>query len=449
MLLISSDESPNSTRRRMRSRGFDLLEERSNFRLMTHLDITNLGELEARLEEQRPDLVVIDSLTTICLELGISEKDPEYARSIYKLKALLGRYNAACILTHHENKDPLAKGINQVSGSARIPAAVWGILQLKAVDPNNDADPRRWLRVKPREGEATTLNLELNPSGAWLHDGIWSCQGELGDTNGEKKTQGDRVLELLRNRQPEGLSYEQIDSALSIGKNLYKVLDRLESRYLVTKRRSEINGRSWIYSVKDNEKKVGDTPPPPVDQTSIVQYSKTLTGNELHQLDNQLDINWTTVGQSSEIEGVSNCSNLLSVSNLTSIGQIETEGGGVGVENSLGNVSNCAKTNFITPSSCNKPAITEPNLVTEYLVNSRQALPPQTEEKNKSAPISTNHSFKVSDRVIWEDWPGHCDFLNPFNILGIEGDFAQLDCIANLVPLNELRLSENPGQKYE
>ncbi len=125
VLLISSDESPNSTRRRMRLRGFDLLEERSNFRLMTHLDITNLGELEAKLEDFRPDLVVIDSLTTICSELGISEKDPEYARYIYKLKAVLGRYNAACILTHHENKDPLAKGINQVSGSARIPAAVF------------------------------------------------------------------------------------------------------------------------------------------------------------------------------------------------------------------------------------------------------------------------------------------------------------------------------------
>lgn len=335
VLLISSDESPNSTRRRMRARGFDLLEERSNFRLMTHLDITNLSELESRLEEQRPDLVVIDSLTTICLELGISEKDPEYAHYIYKLKALLGRYNAACILTHHENKDPLAKGINQVSGSARIPAAVWGILQLKAVDPNNDADPRRWLKVKPREGEATTFNLEMNPSGSWLHDGIWSCQGEVGDTGGEKKTQGDRVLQLLRKVSPQELTYQEIDSALSIGKSLYQVLDRLENRHLVTKRRSETNSRTWIYSVKNDEKKVGDTPPPPVDPDCIVEYSETTASSELQQFNTQFNTNSTPIQQSSAVEEVLNCSNPYAATNSTPIQQIDDVGGGEGVENNV------------------------------------------------------------------------------------------------------------------
>ena len=249
VLLVSSDESPNSTRRRMRLRGFDLLPERSNFRLMTHLDITNLTELEARLEDFRPDLVLIDSLTTIAAEVGISEKDPEYARYIYKLKTLLNQYNAACILTHHENKDQLAKGINQVSGSSRIPAAVWGVLQLKAVDPNNDADPRRWLKIKPREGEAITLNLQLNPKDTWLTDGIWQCFGEVGDESGQKKTQGDRVLDLLRRYTPKGLTYRELDAALNMGKSLYQVLDRLEDRQLITKRRSEFNSRQWVYAV--------------------------------------------------------------------------------------------------------------------------------------------------------------------------------------------------------
>jgi KaiC/GvpD/RAD55 family RecA-like ATPase len=338
VLLISSDESPNSTRRRMQLRGFDLLDERSNFHLMTHLDITNLAELESRLEDFRPDLVVIDSLTTICSEVGISEKDPEFARYIYKLKTVLGRYNAACILTHHENKDPLAKGINQVSGSARIPAAVWGILQLKAVDPNNDADPQRFLKIKPREGEATIFNLEMNPKDMWLQYGIWACHGEVDDTTGEKKTQGEQVLDLLQEYSPKGLTYQEIDNALKIGRSLYQVLDRLEDRQLVTKRRSEFNSRQWVYSVPqqggDTPPPSGDTPPPSVDQTGVVESPESVTSNDFQQFNNEFNNYSTPIQQPDEFSGVLNDSNPDSVTGSTPIQQPDNQRGGEGVLNS-------------------------------------------------------------------------------------------------------------------
>jgi len=348
VLLISSDESSGSTRRRMRLRGFDLLDERSNFRLMRHLDITNLAELEAKLEDFRPDLVVIDSLTTICSEVGISEKDPEYARYIYKLKTVLGRYNSACILTHHENKDPLAKGINQVSGSARIPAAVWGILQLKAVDPNNDADPRRFLKIKPREGEATTLNLEINPKDTWLQDGIWTCHGEVDDTTGEKKTQGDRVLDLLRQYSPKGLTYQEIDFSLKIGRSLYQVLDRLEDRQLVTKRRSEFNSRQWVYAVPQQG---GDTPPPSVDQTGVVESPESVTNTDFQQFNNQFNNYSTPIQQPDEFNGVLNSQNLDSASDSTSIQQPDDQKGGEGVLNST--------TKVLNPADESAPLLTE------------------------------------------------------------------------------------------
>ncbi|PSF25538.1 hypothetical protein C7H19_25240 [Aphanothece hegewaldii CCALA 016] len=144
VLLISSDESGNSTRRRLKARGFDLLPEVENMRVMTHLDISDLSPLEQELEVFRPHLVIIDSLTSITRESGLNEKDAEFARPIYKLKDLLGRYGAAGILIHHQNKDKEAKGIDKVSGSARIVAATWGIWQLLASDPNNEQDLTRW-----------------------------------------------------------------------------------------------------------------------------------------------------------------------------------------------------------------------------------------------------------------------------------------------------------------
>ncbi|MGB5593037.1 MAG: AAA family ATPase, partial [Crocosphaera sp.] len=117
VLLISSDESPNSTKRRLKARGFDLLPESfDNLRIMTHLDLANLGELEEELEDFKPQLVVIDSLTSITRDIGISENDAEYAKGIYRLKEVIGRYGASGILIHHENKDKDAKGLAKVSG---------------------------------------------------------------------------------------------------------------------------------------------------------------------------------------------------------------------------------------------------------------------------------------------------------------------------------------------
>ncbi|MGH2416561.1 MAG: AAA family ATPase, partial [Microcystaceae cyanobacterium] len=219
---------------------------------MTHLDIADLSPLEQQLEDFRPQLVIIDSLTSITREMGISEKDAEFAQPIYKLKELLSRYGAAGILIHHENKDKEAKGINKVSGSARIVAASWGIWQLIATDPNNDKNPTRWLKVKPREGEPVTLTLEINPKDLWASEGIFGFMGEFGDETGDKKTQGERVLDLLRKYSPKGLEACEISTYLSIERHtLYTVLDRLEDRQMITKRRSTTDSRRWVYAVPE------------------------------------------------------------------------------------------------------------------------------------------------------------------------------------------------------
>ncbi|WP_013334816.1 AAA family ATPase [Gloeothece verrucosa] len=267
VLLVTSDESPNSTKRRLRAKGFDLLVNRNDLRIMTKLDINDLSPLEVALSEHQPVLVIIDSLTSITENLGVSEKDPEFARSIYRLKNLIGSYGASGILIHHENKCPDAKGINQVSGSARIVAATWGVWQLKAVNPNDEQDPRRWLRVKPREGEAVCHILKLNPKDLWASETIFEYVGEFGDENGEKRTQGQRVLDLLARFAPHGLDYSEIDSYLNIGRSLYTVLDRLEDRQLITKQRSQVNPRRWMYCLPGSDDDGGDggQPIPPSD----------------------------------------------------------------------------------------------------------------------------------------------------------------------------------------
>jgi hypothetical protein len=115
--------------------------------------------------------------------------------------------------------------------------------------------------------------LEINPKGLWASQGIFSFVGEFGDESGEKRTQGERVLDLLRKFSPRGLEYQEIDRYLNVGKSLYTVLDRLEDRQLITKRRSKTDARRWVYclpayTTNDNhtteklDLTTKDTPPP-------------------------------------------------------------------------------------------------------------------------------------------------------------------------------------------
>jgi hypothetical protein len=303
VLYIYSDEpSSRSVIRRLRNRGFDLLMNSQNMRLMSSLDLNDLSALETQLEDFRPTLVVVDSLTSISTNLTTSEKDPEFARHVYKLGKLLGKYNAAGVLIHHENKNSEQKGIEKVSGTARLTAAVWGIAQMKAANPDNPKCTERWLSVTPREGSPETYLFDLNPKELWSEQSIFSFTGEMGDETGQKRTQGDRVLSLLNKYPGKGLEYLEIDSYLNIGRSLYTVLDRLEDRKLITRRRSTINPRRWVYLVessttecKENVTQNFSLPDPSLTQQSVdlnnesidiqeVEVSQQLVNNSVNKV---------------------------------------------------------------------------------------------------------------------------------------------------------------------
>jgi hypothetical protein len=216
-------------------------------------------------------------------------------------------------LIHHQNKDKEAKGIDKVSGSARIVAAVWGIWQIVAKDPNNEQDTIRWLKVKPREGEAVTLTLGINPKDTWASAGIFSFLGEFGDESGVKRTQGEKVMELLRKFSPKGLEYQELDNFLGIGKSLYTVLDHLEDRQMICKRRSHFDQRRWVYclpehttddvcTTKTEEVDMGYSPPPPLFPSGVEQMAKSLDIIEVKDSQQLFSTESTTVQQSDSVE---------------------------------------------------------------------------------------------------------------------------------------------------
>lgn len=261
VLLVSVDESANSTKSKLIKRGFRR-QDADNVRVMSRFDVSQMAELEAQLEDFRPNLVIIDSLKRITHGREISENSAEFAEVIYELKELLTRYKASGLLIHHANKDKEAMGVGRVRGSTAIAGAVWGTWQLDHIpkeDPSNKKklvidpkDPTRLLTVFARDTEGQQLRIELNPE-----NNRWERLGEIGNSEeaeGDRETLKGRILAILnRNAHTCGLSGRQIIELLGMtpeeGRGLYTALNRMVNRRLVNCHPAPGDKRYNVYSL--------------------------------------------------------------------------------------------------------------------------------------------------------------------------------------------------------
>ena len=86
----------------------------------------------------------------------------------------------------------------------------------------------------------------------------------------------------------------------------------------------------------------GDTPPPSVDQTEVVEKPESVADNESQQFNNQFNNYSTPIQQPVESDEVLNRSNVDVVSDSTPIQQLDDQGGGEGVLNSTNQMLNSA-----------------------------------------------------------------------------------------------------------
>ena len=280
VLLISSDESLNSTRNKLLKRGFRSQDK--DIKIIPHWTIDDLDVLEAQLEDFRPDVVIIDSLRRITHGSQVSENSAEFADNIYTLKETIGKYGASGILIHHTNKNSEAMGVGKLRGSSAIAGAVWGTWQLEHIpkhDPNNKkktiidpSDPRRVLTVFARDTEGQCLNIEFNPE-----DNSWSRLDE--DIQVEQLSVRQRIISVLTNNAHlPGLSGREIIELLGMtpseGRGIYTELNRMANKRLIGCKPAAGDRRINIYSLPNTQQptdKQGDSPPPPP-IVPIVEY---------------------------------------------------------------------------------------------------------------------------------------------------------------------------------
>jgi hypothetical protein len=159
--------------------------------------------------------------------------------------------------------------------------------------------------------------------------GIFSFIGECGDESEAKRTQGEKVMELLRKFSPKGLEYQELDNFLGIGKSLYTVLDRLEDRQMICKRRSAMDQRRWVYclpacttdgdcTIQSEEIDKGYSPPPTHSSGSAEQMAKTLDIIEVKDSQQLFNIDSTTIQHPDSVESSQNSHKLYQTSDADS-----------------------------------------------------------------------------------------------------------------------------------
>ncbi|MDV2993203.1 MAG: hypothetical protein N4J56_002857 [Chroococcidiopsis sp. SAG 2025] len=211
-VLLFQIERPNKNLRRLIKRGFssDLL--KSSVRVLTKY---SPELLEQELAADDYTLVIIDSLTAINVDSGVSEWSKEYADPIYKMQPHIEKANATCIIIHHLNKSNEAQGVRQLRGSSAIPGAVWRCLVLKHVlkqDPYNKKkfviDPNETHRtlelVGLQDAGGAALDIELD-----IENNSWFNHGEVGvskEVVEARRTMKERILNILWHNYPNPLS---------------------------------------------------------------------------------------------------------------------------------------------------------------------------------------------------------------------------------------------------
>jgi hypothetical protein len=112
-----------------------------------------------------------------------------------------------------------------------------------------------------------------------------------------------RVKEI-RNRK--GFRRVTEEGYLNVGKSLYTVLDRLEDRQLITKRRSKTDARRWVYclpyhttnddnTTKEDGLTIKDSPPPSHFSGHVELVSENITGKEKEDIQHLFNTHSTVI----------------------------------------------------------------------------------------------------------------------------------------------------------
>ena len=233
-IVIQTDESAGDMLDALRRRGFD--ETIDNVRYKTRWTFEHIPQLMEEIQEFQPEVIVMDSITSMNRHSLFSENDVQYARPILKLKDLAQMFGCAIILIHHSSKAGEARGTSAIFNSV---SEVWK-LERNLEDKSPDSTKRLLTIEKSRSRRPTTYKLDFEPD-----QGSWSLLGEVGvDENNPDLSTKERIVEFLLKNW--GVRFEAQEISHEINGSLPRVrlcCSRLAGDGIISQFKSATQGR--------------------------------------------------------------------------------------------------------------------------------------------------------------------------------------------------------------
>lgn len=283
-LLLTAEDSPEHTvGPRLQAAGANLA--RVRFAVVERGGIespvvlpTDVPLLREIVQEQRPQLVVVDPLSAHLSGSIDSWKDPEVRRALEPLHGLARESGAAVLVVAHLNKRQSEDPLQRLGGSIGIPAAARSVLLLgrDPADPEGEQGSRRVLahvksnlsRLAPSLAfEVEDVNLDSS-SGDELETARIVERGEsrftgqelLATTGGERRSKLTTAVALLERELAAGPQpVKTLETAAEASGISVSTLQRAKSELRVDSKKVDFDtGWEWSLPVKESDGEEAD-----------------------------------------------------------------------------------------------------------------------------------------------------------------------------------------------
>lgn len=200
-------------------------------RFITKWQVESIPRLVSEIDNFKPDLVMIDSITGASKFSIYSENDVPFAKPLLLLRDIAQDKNVTFLVIHHSSKGAEGRG-GTARGTSALVNAVSEVWNLSRIDPKDKSNMQRiWGIEKSRTRRPCSYLIELGENGQW------DILGEYNGNSIKEEPEAplrQRIISYLQSHPNIYYTSENLAKALGYEDNyLRKVLAALRSDCLI------------------------------------------------------------------------------------------------------------------------------------------------------------------------------------------------------------------------
>lgn len=143
--ILQTDEAPEDMTQRLRDSNFT---SEMDLKIKTRWTFDHIPTLRKEIERERPDFILIDSITSCSKNSIVTENDVAYAKPILLLNEIAAEFGCTILLIHHSSHEGSARGTTALYNAV-------GLVMKLEVDPASHDPMERLLTFQKARSRST------------------------------------------------------------------------------------------------------------------------------------------------------------------------------------------------------------------------------------------------------------------------------------------------------